>query len=158
MSTVIITDVSNFNISDEAYSAVSTIDVTNFSISDIASVLKVLKDTTNFSVSDYIEQIRSISDAILSQYAKYSYSELLTKFEDITTPAGRFVPDYYTLRYLEKEAMLDRGSVAMLAVALSNLLRLCVENEVDEIHFVSLRIRKLYYDELDKYFFVITDY
>jgi len=89
---------------------------------------------------------------------KYSYAELLKLYEDITKPVERFIPDYFTLRYLEKEAILDRASIARLAVALSNLLRLATENDVDDIHFMSLRIRKVYSESLQKYFFVITDY
>jgi hypothetical protein len=109
-------------------------------------------------LSDQINYFRVfIFEDFLAGY-KYSYSELLKLYEDITKPADRFVPDYFTLRYLEKEAMLDRASVAMLAVALSNLLRLATENDVDDIHFVSLRIRKIYSEVLQKYFFVITDY
>jgi len=115
-------------------------------------------DTFTSLLFDQIEyaSVFTIIDC-LSGY-KYSYAELLKLYEDITKPAERFIPDYFALRYLEKEAILDRASIARLAIALSNLLRLATENDVDDIHFMSLRIRKVYSEALQKYFFVITDY
>jgi hypothetical protein len=120
----------------------------------------------SFSISDsfvsfLFDQIEYASVFVLVDCLagyRYSYEELLHIFEDITKPAGNFLPDYYTLRYLEKEAILDRGSIAMLAVALSNLLRLANENDIDDIHFVSLRLRRIYSQALNKYFYVITEY
>ena len=130
----------------------------SISLSSEEATVFSITDTLVSLLSDQIEyaSVFTITDCL--DWNKYSYSELLELFADITTPADRFVPDYFTLRYLEKETILDRASVAMLAVALSNLLRLTIDNDVDDIHFVSLRIRKVYSEAFQKYFFVITEY
>ena len=151
-------------------------DVLNLFSDDNVSQFLTIKDVFDFSSGDEFPQFPVMSDAVCDAfydsflfeititdnfcavYGKYTYYELLEKFEDLSKIVDNFLPDYFTLRYLEKEAILDRASIARLAVALSNLFRLCIENEVDELHLASLRIRKLYYDKLNKYFFVITDY
>jgi len=130
----------------------------SISLTSEESVVYLVTSTFTSLFFDQIEyaSVFTITDC-LGGY-KYSYAELLKLYEDITKPAERFIPDYFTLRYLEKEAILDRASIARLAIALSNLLRLATENDVDDIHFMSLRIRKVYSEALQKYFFVITDY
>ena len=130
----------------------------SISLTSEESVIYLVTSTFTSFLFDQIEyaSVFTITDC-LGGY-KYSYAELLKLYEDITKPVERFIPDYFTLRYLEKEAILDRASIARLAVALSNLLRLATENDVDDIHFMSLRIRKVYSESLQKYFFVITDY
>jgi hypothetical protein len=132
--------------------------VDEITFEDSFSCVYSFSDDFSAFISDEFSYCYIVIDVTDWGCVKYSYDQLLTLFEDITKPADRFVPDYFTLRYLEKEAMLDRASVAMLAVALSNLLRLATENDVDDIHFVSLRIRKIYSEVLQKFFFVITDY
>jgi hypothetical protein len=103
-------------------------------------------------------ELHKSKDALIRSKEQYSYEELINKFKDLSITTDNFLPDWYTLRYLQKESILDRASVARVAVALSNLLRLAVENEINEIHYVTLRIRKFHVEELNKDIFVITDY
>jgi len=118
----------------------------------------ILEDTLQTSYQDSFLFTIDLSNNLCESYKKYTYDELLEKFADLSKIVENFLPDYFTLRYLERESILDRASIARLAVALSNLLKLCVDQKVDEIHFVTLRIRKIYSETLRKDFFVITDY
>jgi hypothetical protein len=106
---------------------------------------------------NFIHHIK-ISDELCRLGKQYTYSEILNKFRDLSQIVDNFLPDWYTLRYLQKESILDRASIARVAVALSNLFRLAVDNEIDEIHLVTLRIRKMFIEEINKDVFIITDY
>lgn len=115
-------------------------------------------DTIFLDLQDVFKFKIKILDELFKQGKQYTYNELIVKFQDLSKIVDNFLPDWYTLRYLQKESILDRASVARVAVSLSNLLRLAVENEIDEIHFVTLRIRKIFIEEVNKDIFVITDY
>jgi hypothetical protein len=132
-------------------------------IQDEYSQYKLKKtDVLDFNIEDSIDIKNLIKhkakDKLLESVSSYSYEELINKFKDLSTVVDNFLPDWYTLRYLQKEAILDRASVARVMVALSNLFRLAIENEIDEIHSVTLRIRKVFIEEINKDVFIITDY
>jgi hypothetical protein len=126
-----------------------------------ADNLKNAVKITDQVALDFIDILRfkiKIQDELFRQGKQYTYNEIIIKFHDLSKIVDNFLPDWYTLRYLQKESILDRASVARVAIALSNLLRLAVENEIDEIHYVTLRIRKIFIEEVNKDVFVITDY
>jgi hypothetical protein len=121
-----------------------------------------IADVLDFSITESVNINSAIEhktkDKLLQTATTYTYEELINKFKDLSTVVDNFLPDWYTLRFLQKESILDRASVARVAVSLSNLFRLAVENEIDEIHLVTLRIRKIFIEDVNKDVFVITDY
>jgi hypothetical protein len=117
-----------------------------------------ITDQVALNIVDNLRFKIKIQDELFKTGKQYTYNELIVKFHDLSKIVDNFLPDWYTLRYLQKESILDRASVARVAIALSNLLRLAVENEIDEIHFVTLRFRKIFIEEVNKDIFVITDY
>jgi hypothetical protein len=121
------------------------------------SVFKI-SDSLSINFEDNFINHVKISDELCRIGKQYTYSEILEKFRDLSQVVDNFLPDWYTLRFLQKESILDRASIARVAVSLSNLFRLAVENEIDEIHLVSLRIRKMFIEEINKDIFIITDY
>jgi hypothetical protein len=127
---------------------------------DLKNAVKITEspDFISLSLQDVFKFKIKISDELFKQGKQYTYNELIVKFQDLSQVVDNFLPDWYSLRYLQKESILDRASVARVAVALSNLFRLAVENEIDEIHLVTLRIRKIFIEEVNKDIFVITDY
>jgi hypothetical protein len=127
---------------------------------DLKNAVKITEspDQVHLNFLDVFKFKIKILDELFKQGKQYTYNELIVKFQDLTQIVDNFLPDWHSLRYLQKESILDRASVARVAVALSNLLRLAVENEIDEIHLVTLRIRKIFIEEVNKDIFVITDY
>jgi hypothetical protein len=121
-----------------------------------------IADVLDFSITESVNINSAVEhktkDKLLQTAPTYTYEELINKFKDLSTVVDNFLPDWYTLRFLQKESILDRASVARVAVSLSNLFRLAVENEIDEIHLVTLRIRKIFIEDVNKDVFVITDY
>lgn len=150
------------NINDHFANSIKLTDDLTVNLSETVSTNRVneltLSDNITIDLTDLFIRTIKIIDEFCRPGKQYTYSEILDKFRDLTTVVDNFLPDWYTLRYIQKESILDRASVARVAIALSNLLRLAVENDIDEIHFVSLRIRKLYVEEVNKDLFVITDY
>ena len=122
------------------------------------TVLKtsVLTHFDEFPVLGYQEKLIAVSIDVFGRIYKY-YDLLDVSIEDMMTKE-RFLADYHVLRYLERESLLDRVSVGRVAVALSNLLRLCSGYDIDELHYVSLRIIRKFSEKLQKDIFVITEY
>ena len=89
---------------------------------------------------------------------RYKYYELLDISQEDLAQKERFLADYHVLRYLEKEACTDRVIIGRLAVALSNLLRFCSGYNIDELHYMSIRIIRKFSEILQKDIFVITEY
>jgi len=118
--------------------------------------------TSLLSNSDFLpalgsqEKSNAVSVDVFGRVYKY-YDFLDVSEEDMMTKE-RFLADYHVLRYLERESFLDRVSVGRVAVALSNLLRLCSGYDVDELHYMSLRIIRKFSEKLQKDIFVITEY
>lgn len=88
-------------------------------------------------------------------YKYYQIAEL--SLEDLSQ-REKFLTDYHVIRYLSGEAKTDKATVGRLAVALSNLFRICREYGIEELHFTSLRIIKKYDNLLNKDIFIITEY
>lgn len=86
--------------------------------------------------------------------AKKTYRELVSISEEALARKEKFLADYHTVRWLAKESGTNEYYVAKIAVALSNLLRLCEEYEVDEVYLVSMRIIRVRSE--NKTFFVIV--
>jgi hypothetical protein len=126
----------------------------------ISSSQKIIEDLDLLQVrlSDQTILKIKISDEFFRKGKQYTYSEIIIKYRDLSQIVDNFLPDWHTLRYLQKESILDRASIARVAVALSNLFRLAVDNEIDEIHLVTLRIRKMFIEEINKNVFIVTDY
>jgi hypothetical protein len=127
------------------------------SFSDVA-VLKtsVLSNSDFLSVPGSQEKLIAVSVDVFGRVYKY-YDLLDVSIEDMITKE-RFLADYHVLRYLERESLLDRVSVGRVAVALSNLLRLCAGYDIDELHYVSLRIIRKFSEKLQKDIYIITEY
>jgi len=122
------------------------------------TVLKtsILRNSDFLSALGYQEKLIAVSIDVLGRIYKY-YDLLDVSIEDMMTKE-RFLADYHVLRYLERESLLDRVSVGRVAVALSNLLRLCAGYDIDELHYMSLRIIRKFSEKLQKDIFVITEY
>lgn len=86
--------------------------------------------------------------------AKATYRELVSIDEEVLARKEKFLADYHTVRWLARESGTNEYYVAKVAVALSNLLRLCEEYEVDEIYLVSMRIIRVKSE--NKVFYVIV--
>jgi hypothetical protein len=127
------------------------------SFSDVA-VLKtsVLSNSDFLSVPGSQEKLIAVSIDVFGRVYKY-YDLLDVSIDDMMTKE-RFLADYHVLRYLERESLLDRVSVGRVAVALSNLLRLCSGYDIDELHYVSLRIIRKFSEKLQKDIYIITEY
>jgi len=88
----------------------------------------------------------------------YKYYELIDLTLEDLAEKEKFLTDYHVLRYLEKETWTDRVTIGRLAVALSNLMRFCSAQDVQEFHYMSLRFVKKYSELLGKDIFFITEY
>jgi hypothetical protein len=122
------------------------------------TVLKtsVLSNFDFLSVLGFQEKLIAVSIDVFGRIYKY-YDLLDVSIEDMMTKE-RFLADYHVLRYLEKESLLDRVSVGRVAIALSNLLRLCSGYDIDELHYMSLRIIRKFSEKLQKDIYIITEY
>jgi hypothetical protein len=127
------------------------------SFSDTA-VLKtsILSNSDFLSIPGSQEKLIAVSIDVFGRVYKY-YDLLDVSIDDMMTKE-RFLADYHVLRYLERESLLDRVSIGRVAVALSNLLRLCAGYDIDELHYVSLRIIRKFSEKLQKDIFIITEY
>jgi hypothetical protein len=123
---------------------------------EIVLKTSVLSNSDFFSVLGSQEKLIAVSIDVFGRIYKY-YDLLDVSIEDMMTKE-RFLADYHVLRYLEKESLLDRVSVGRVAVALSNLLRLCSGYDIDELHYLSLRIIRKFSEKLQKDIFIITEY
>jgi len=158
---MIINDNLELNLTDNQNTNIEINDNIELSFEDdLKNIVKITEspDQVLLNFLDVFKFKIKILDDLFKQGKQYTYNELIVKFQDLSKIVDNFLPDWYSLRYIQKESILDRASVARVAVALSNLFRLAVENEIDEIHFVTLRIRKIFIEEVNKDIFVITDY
>ncbi len=111
-------------------------------------------------ITDFSLQIESILvfkfEKTVNFLRAYTYETLIEISEEELLEKEKFLPDYHTLNFLSSETAVDKVSIASIFTAVSNLLRLCRDYEVDEIHSFSLRIVRIKRE--DKTYFLITDY
>jgi len=104
-----------------------------------------------------IESLTVFSYEVVRNFLKaYKYYDLAELEIEELIQKERFLADYHVLNFLMNEAAVDKVSITNVLVALSNLLRLCKDYEIDEIFALSLRIARLVSE--NKTYFVITEY
>lgn len=84
-------------------------------------------------------------------YKPVKYEDIVS-IPDAFTPAQTFLSDYHAVRFLSSITTVPNLNVQEVLIALSNLLRRANKNGIQEVHLVSLRLRKH-----GKYW-IITDY
>jgi len=88
--------------------------------------------------------------------SKRAYKVLIEITEEELLEKEKFLTDYHVLNFLSSETAVDKVSIASVFTAISNMLRLCRDYKVDEIHCFSLRLVRIEREE--KTYFLITDY
>ena len=88
--------------------------------------------------------------------SKRPYKVLIEITEEELLEKEKFLTDYHVLNFLSSETAVDKVSIASVFTAISNMLRLCRDYKVDEIHCFSLRLVRIEREE--KTYFLITDY
>jgi len=88
--------------------------------------------------------------------SKRAYKVLIEITEEELLEKEKFLTDYHVLNFLANETAVDKVSIASVFTAISNMLKLCRDYKVDEIHCFSLRLVRIEREE--KTYFLITDY
>jgi len=125
------------------------------SIESISEIHLTTSSIAEFTV--YLESSSIFSYEVVRNFLKaYKYYDLAELPLEELIQKERFLADYHVLNFLMNETAVDKVSITNVLVALSNLLRLCKNYEIDEIFALSLRIARLVSE--DKTYFVITEY
>jgi len=121
----------------------------------IAEIHLTASSIAEFTID--IESLTVFSYEVVRNFLKaYKYYDLAELEIEELIQKERFLADYHVLNFLMNEAAVDKVSITNVLVALSNLLRLCKNYEIDEIFALSLRIARLVSE--NKTYFVITEY
>ena len=124
--------------------SISEIRLTESYICNFEIVIEVLSKYEFTSIENF-----------LRAYKYYTLAELT--LEDLAKKE-RFLTDYHCINFLFEESNVDKVSIAQLLIAMSNLLRLANEYNVDELHFMSMRIVRKFSETLNKNIYFITEY
>ena len=116
------------------------------------------KPPLQFEESVSIDEEFSSKSAIYFEenVSKRAYKVLIEITEEELLEKEKFLTDYHVLNFLSSETAVDKVSIASVFTAISNMLRLCRDYKVDEIHCFSLRIVRI--ERENKTYFLVTDY
>jgi len=99
--------------------------------------------------------VHSKTENFLKAYKYRALAEIT--LEDVAK-REKFLTDYHIINFLANQTGLDKVSITAVLVAISNLLRLTNNYEVDEMHFVSFRVFRKFSKTMGKNIFFITEY
>lgn len=133
--------------------------VSDFSLEILSdyAIHELLINETDFTIDIAREHFLKIVNT-QNFLRAYTYRALIEISLDDLMARERFITDYHAIRYLATDAGITPNEVFRVLVSLSNLLREGNLHGIDEMHLASIRVVRKYSAELDKTFYIITEF
>jgi len=129
-------------------------DIQNVYIVKNIPIKQSFEDISSFNI------IKRQHKTITVQFCSANYptlDDLLTTITDLDS-VNSFIPDYLSFKLIQQFSAVDHIDIIETLTAFSNLLRIAADRNIDEVWCGTMRIRRIYFQEIDKTYFVILNY